>query len=382
MRKILMTLAVCSVWLLTVASTPVVTGAKVRIKAKKYKEAVEVLEENKAQYPNDPELYYYLAQAYAGIAQWVKAGENYSLALEKNPDKKLRKEIDKYRDFHWASFVKDATALLQQSRFPEAIDKFHLANSINPDRKESHANLGVALLEQGQLFTSADPPQPDSAAPLFEEAVASLSRAIELDPEDGAFVKNLGHAYLISGNREEAIAVYEDYLEENPEDFDVQRRLVIIYMNDSNYERAGEIYTRWLEDAGLEIGTDISMADVYNAGMCYYQLYLKLDKQEDEASKQKAIEMLGKSANYFSLVFDDDPTDCESGVQLYYIYISLENWNSVIETIEAMFDNGCPRDRPTLQNLGVGYMKIDQKAKAIEIWKEADELKKKSEGTN
>ena len=54
----------------------------------------------------------------------------------------------------------------------------------------------------------------------------------------------------------------------------------------------------------------------------------------------------------------------------------------MIETIETMFDNGCPRDRPTLQNLGVGYMKIDQKDKAIEIWKEADELKKKSEGTN
>ena len=382
MRKILMTLALCSVWLLTVASTPVVTGAKVRIKAKKYKEAVEVLEENKAKYPNDPELFYYLARAYAGIAQWAKAGENFSLALEKNPSKKLRKEIDKYRDFHWASFVKDATALVQQSRFPEAIGKFHLANSINPDRKESYANLGVALLEQGQLFQSADPPQPDSAAPLLEEAVASLSRAIELDPEDDSFVKNLGHAHLVSGNREEAIAVYEDYLEENPEDFDVQRRLVVIYMNDSNYESAGEIYTRWLEDAGLEIGTDIGIADVYNAGMCYYQLYLKLEKEEGEDSKQEALEMLDKSANCYSQVFEDEPTDCESGIQLYYIYISLENWNGVIETIETMFDNGCPRDRPTLQNLGVGYMKIDQKDKAIEIWKEADELKKKSEGTN
>jgi tetratricopeptide (TPR) repeat protein len=178
MRKLLITLAIFSVWFLTVASTPVVTGAKVRIMNSKYKEAVEVLEENKAKYPNDPELFYYLARAYAGIAQWASAGENFSLALEKNPDRKLKKEIDKYRDFHWASFIKEANALLQQKRFPEAIDKFHLANSINPDRKESHANLGIALLEQGQLFQSADPPQPDSAALLYEEAVTSFTRAI------------------------------------------------------------------------------------------------------------------------------------------------------------------------------------------------------------
>ena len=382
MRKILITLIVLGVWLLTVASTPVVTGAKVRIKAKKFKEAVEVLEQNKAQYPDDPELFYFLARAYAGIARWENAGKNFNLAIEKNPDKKLRKEIDKYRNFHWASFVKEATALLQQNRFDVAIAKYRLANSINPDRKESQANLGVALLEQAQLYESADPPQPDSAAQLYEEAVESLKRAIELDPEDESFVKNLGHAYLTSGNTDEAISIYEEFLEDNPYDLDVQRRLVTIYMSDNDYENASMIYSQWLDDAGLEIGTEISMADVYNAGMCYYQLFFKLDKKEDEASKEEAVEMLKKSSDCFSQVFEDEPTDCESGTQLYYIYITLEEWESVVKTIDTMLDNACPRDHPTLQNLGVAYMKLDQKEKAIEVWKEADELKKKTEGSN
>lgn len=382
MRKILITLMVLGVWLLTVASTPVVTGAKVRIKAKKFKEAVEVLEKNKAKYPDDPELFYYLARAYAGIARWENAGKNFNLALEKNPDKKLIKEIDKYRNFHWASFVKEATTLLELNRFAEAINKYRLSNSINPDRKESQANLGVALMEQAQLYESADPPQPDSAAQLYEEAVESLKRAIELDPEDESFVKNLGHAYLISGNSDEAITIYEEFLEDNPYDLDVQRRLVTIYMNNDDYENASRIYSQWLDDASLEIGTEISMADVYNAGMCYYQLFIKLDKKEDEASQEEANEMLVKSSDCFSQVYEDEPTDCESGTQLYYIYITLEEWEPVVKTIETMFDNGCPRDHPTLQNLGVAYMKIDQKDKAIEVWKEADELKKKSEGSN
>ncbi|MBN2288843.1 MAG: tetratricopeptide repeat protein [Candidatus Glassbacteria bacterium] len=382
MRRILITLMIPVIWFLTVASTPVVTGAKVRIKAKKFKEAAEVLEENKAQYPDDPELYYYLARAYAGIAQWAKAGENYSLALLKNPDKDLKKDIEKYRNYHWASFVKDATALLQQKRYSETISKYRLANSINPDRKESHANLGVALLEQAQLCQSAEPPQPDSAKILYQEAIENLKAAIELDPEDHSFVKNLGHAYLISGNEDEAIRIYEEFLDESPDDFDVQRRLVSIYMNRSDFENSARIYSQWLNDAGLEIGTDISMADLYNAGMCYYQLYLKLDKSEDEATKQQAHDYLVQAAECFSRVYEDTPTDCESGVQLYYIYITLDRWDQVITTIETMIDNNCPRDHATLQNLGVAYMKQGDKTKAIEIWKEAEELKAKTEGSN
>jgi tetratricopeptide (TPR) repeat protein len=382
MRKLLITITILATWLVAAASTPVVTGAKIRISAKKFQEAVEVLEENKGKYPNDPELYYFLARAYAGIGQWVAAGDNFNLALQKSPDKKLKKEIDKYRNFHWTSFVKEASALLQRERYPEAIGKYRLANSINPDRKESHADLGVALLNQAQLYESAEPPQPDSAALFYDGAIQSFQTAIELDPEDQTYVKNLGYAYMAAGNEEDAIDIYEKFLEEYPDDFDMQRRLLSIYMSASNYEQASEIYTQWLDDAGLEIGTDISMADLYNAGLCYYQLFFKLDKMEDEESKQRGVEMLTKAAECYSMVYEDTPTDCDAGTQLYYIYITLAEWQQSVETIGTMLDNGCPRDLVTLQNLGVGYMKLDNKVKAAEVFKELDELKKQAEGSN
>ena len=57
MRKLLILLALSCVWMFSVASSPVVTGAKVRINAKKYSEAIEVLEENKGKYLDDPELF-------------------------------------------------------------------------------------------------------------------------------------------------------------------------------------------------------------------------------------------------------------------------------------------------------------------------------------
>jgi len=209
MHRLWILIAILTVWIFTVASSPVVTGAKVRLQRNKYQETVDVLEKNKGEYPDDPELFYYLARAYAGIASWAKAGENFSVALTKNPDNKLKKEIDRWRDHFWAQFFKDAGALMDQNRYLEAIDKFHTANTINPDREESQANLGVALLEQAQLYQSADPPKPDSVRMLFDEAIETMKRAIELDPENNQFIKNLGQAYIVAGREDEAIGFRE-----------------------------------------------------------------------------------------------------------------------------------------------------------------------------
>lgn len=377
MRKLWILMSISLIWVFTVASSPVVTGAKVRLKAKKYQETVDVLEENKGKYLDDPELFYYLARAYAGIASWELAGENFSASLTKNPDKKLKKEIDKWRNHYWLQFFKDASALLDQERYLESLGKFRIANTINPDREESQANLGVALLEQAQLYQSADPPNPDSARTLFDEAVESMMRAIELDPENTQFVKNLGQAYIIAGREDEAIELYEDYLAENPDDLAAQKRLITIYMNRQDFESAVQGFDTLFEDAGAELNTP----DYFNAGSSYYQMYYKLSELEDEDSKAKAQEMLEKSGECYSMVVEDDPTDCEAGEQLYYIYLYQEAWNEVIETIETMLDNGCERDYAILSNLGVAYNQIGNTGKAVEIFKEAQE-KKPEEGQN
>ena len=375
MRRILILLTIISIWIVFVASSPVVTGAKVRMKSKKYEETVQVLEENKGKYPDDPELFYYLARAYAGIAQWADAGKNFSVALEKNPDRELRKEIDKYRDNYWAQFVKEATALLGQKRFTDAIGKFQIANIINPERKESYENLGIAYLEQAQIFQSAEPPKPDSANLYFDSSIESLKKAIELDPQDEQFQKNLGQAYIAAGKEGEAVEVFEQYLEKFPDDITAQKKLATIYMTRKEFPKAVDMYDGLLADAGVEL----SAADYFNAGTCYYQEYMKIFKAEDEATKKKAAELLGKAADAYTEVVAQDPTDCESGEQLYYICITQEKWQEVIKTIEMMLTNGCERSYVTLSNLSVAYTKINNMEKAKQLYEEA-QAKKPNEG--
>ncbi|MBW7995299.1 MAG: tetratricopeptide repeat protein [Candidatus Glassbacteria bacterium] len=373
MRKLLIFMAVSCVWMFTVASSPVVTGARVRLSAKKYESAIKVLEKNKDKYADDPELFYYLGRAYAGIANWDKAGENFNKALDLEPKRKLVKEIDKWRDYYWAQFIRDAQALLDQQRYPEAINKFRIANRVNSDRKESHANLGVAMLSQAEAFQEAQPPQPDSARLYFDGAIESLQRAIELDPEDEQFVKNLGQAYIMADRYDEAIEVYEAYLEENPFDITAKKRLVTIFMSMQDFESAGMLYEELFEDAGAEM----TEADYFNAGSCYYQMWVSetRNKAEGEKDSEQATHYLERAAEAYEYVMDDNPSDCEAGEQLYYSYINLENWAQVVETIETMLDNGCERTYITLSNLGVGYSKIGNQQKAIEVFKEAQENK-------
>ncbi len=373
MRNLLILLIVSCVWMLTVASSPVVTGAKVRLGAKKYKATIEVLEKNKAKYPDDPELFYYLGRAYAGVAQWVLAGENFNKALTLNPDRKLVKDLDKWRDFYWAQFVRDAQALLDQERYPASIKKFVIANTINPERKESHANLGVARLNHAQALQEEQPPQPDSVRFYFDGAISSMQRAIELDPENEQFIKNLGQAYILADRMDEAIEINEAFLEENPFDVETMKRLVTIYMNMEDFVNATRLYEELFEDAGAELGA----ADYFNAGGCYYQMWVTetRDKSGEEKNTEEATHFLTRASEAYEYVLEDNPTDCEAGEQLYYIQINLDNWEQVIETIEGMFDNGCERSYVTLQNLGVAYTKIDNKDKAIEVWKEAEAKK-------
>ena len=373
MRKLLFLLIMSCVWMLTVASSPVVTGAKVRLNAKKYLETIEVLEENKAKYPDDPELFYYLGRAYAGVAKWEFAGENFNKSLSLSPKRKLVKEIDKWRDFYWAQFVRDAQALLEQERYPAAINKFEIANLVNPERKESHANLGVAQLSQAQALQEAQPPQPDSARLYFDGAISSLQRAIELDPENEQFIKNLGQAYILADHMDEAIEIYETFLEENPFDVITKKRLVTIYMSMQDFENATRLYDELFEDSGAELGD----ADYFNAGSCYYQMWVAntRGKTDEEKNTEEVRHFLNRAAEAYEFVLDENPADCEAGEQLYYTHINLENWQQVIETIERMLANDCERSYITLSNLGVAYNKVGNQQKAIEVFKEAQEKK-------
>ena len=92
-------------------------------------------------------------------------------------------------------------ALLQKGQVDEAMVQFQKALEINPNYAEAHNNLGLVLFQKGQV----------------DEAIAQYQKALEINPDYAAAHYNLGNALLQKGQLDEAIAQFQKALEINPD---------------------------------------------------------------------------------------------------------------------------------------------------------------------
>ena len=83
--------------------------------------------------------------------------------------------------------------LVEQSRFPEAIEMFEAATTLDESNADNYRLLGDALAVVGR---SAD-------------ALAAYRHVLQLYPEDPHSLAGQGHMLRITGNSDDAIACYE-----------------------------------------------------------------------------------------------------------------------------------------------------------------------------
>jgi len=83
--------------------------------------------------------------------------------------------------------------LVEQSRFPEAIEMFEAATTLNESNADNYRLLGDALAVVGR---SGD-------------ALAAYRHALQLYPEDPHSLAGQGHMLRITGNSDDAVACYE-----------------------------------------------------------------------------------------------------------------------------------------------------------------------------
>ena len=85
---------------------------------------------------------------------------------------------------------------LMEERYSEAARDFRRLTELKPESAQAHGAYGWAILLQGK----------------FQNALAPTQRAVELDSLSYAWVVNLGHLYLLSGDDKTAYAYYEQSL--------------------------------------------------------------------------------------------------------------------------------------------------------------------------
>ena len=145
-------------------------------KAKKYSEAIPMLEEWCNKYPKDPRGGYTLAQSYVKTKQQKKAMERLNIVLGHHPDHAPSQFL--------------AGVLKLKSSPAKAMPHFEAAVAAKPDNGNYQYYYGSALM----------------ASKRYNEAEAALKKAVKANPKNGKAQLDLGRVLMLNKKPADAIA--------------------------------------------------------------------------------------------------------------------------------------------------------------------------------
>ncbi|MCH7922220.1 MAG: tetratricopeptide repeat protein [Nitrospinae bacterium] len=206
----------------------------------RFAEAMELLTEAAARYPNEPEVQQRLGLCaferatqrlrndISTPADWRAAVEHLEAALAFGDNRKIANSLA-------VAHHNLGVHLNLEEAFKEAQGQFHRALSINPEMTEVSVSLAVNHADQGELDTAEEllraavERSPDSHQARYTlalvlraqgkdaEAVEQFKQAQSLEQDDVTLHYNRGVSYANQGNVEEAEAAFRQALELNPE---------------------------------------------------------------------------------------------------------------------------------------------------------------------
>jgi tetratricopeptide (TPR) repeat protein len=168
----------------SVKGTPAIAGTfadgEAAYRARKYSDATAIFEHHVSERPQHALGHYML-----GLSAWkgndlTKAEKAFDAALALDP-------------MHLKSLVNVSRVFIDQKRYDDAVARLTRASEVEPGSNEVHRLLGRAYYSQGKT----------------DAAIDAYQRAIELDDRDVWSMNNLGLLFLEQQRAEEAVPLLE-----------------------------------------------------------------------------------------------------------------------------------------------------------------------------
>jgi tetratricopeptide (TPR) repeat protein len=349
----LLAIGVLGIMLVAGCRTPELEGGIVHLNAGRFDEAIKQFEIALQNDPNNPEIYLYLAKAYANKKDFNQANIELNTAQEKDTGGKFAKKIAGAREEIWYK-VYDDFALVEfgQKNFAQALEYFQLCIQLDPAKKESFFGAGatatllsqdknaeVAALEdqmKNPELTAEQVEQLKSQVSALDEEITKLhllavdmyEKALAMDPESLDYMTDLSSAYLDAGMLDKAAALLEKLVAKNPTNPD--------------------IFYKVARSHHLAIAEDKDNATLHlQKAKEYYQKTIDLDPTYSDAMY------------YLGTLYMDNDQDYANAVKYFEDYIKL-----------------VPEDKVAWARLAQCYGKLGEEEKAIEAAKKLDELEK------
>jgi tetratricopeptide (TPR) repeat protein len=348
------------------AAAPFIHGAEVRVGAKKWKEAERFLkEEALTQYPDSPELWYWLGVVYAQGTNrnTEEAAKAFAKANElAGPEETAFKEkIDTAVKAIWAPLVNMAAKAADAGDYPKAEAMLKQATQINPQGAEAWINLGTVYLKQNKNA----------------EAIEAYKKAIELQPDNETLTYNLGITYhqLAREARQKgdsaksgeyyklAESTYKAYLAKKPDDTGIINNLAALYQEQGNEAKMREALGEVAESGSA------TAQDLYNAGLAALK---GKEYAKAEESFRKAMQAADASTPEGKQVLSF------SRENLGLTLIQLKKYDEAIQVLqEQLASKPDPAAEATAHEyLGFAYREAGRKDEAAAEFAKAEEMKK------
>lgn len=234
------------------------------------REAKGVLKSLVEKYPNEPDLYLFLALSLLKLRDVQAAELHVRRALNLDPD-----HLEARTLLGWIN-------LEVRRDYASAIEEYARVVALKPDSPEAHNNLGVAFRKKGD----------------WVKALENFSRALELRAAYGEARSNRGWVYIEQKRWREARGDFEQALRVNPGDEGALYGLSRVLRQIRDYGGAEQAlstliarspnFVYWLEWAQVQLVRYYWVLLLVAGGFFFYAKYQKLRRRTDGGWNTKA----------------------------------------------------------------------------------------------
>jgi tetratricopeptide (TPR) repeat protein len=142
-----------------------------------YEQALKPLQEGIAKTPDNAKVWFMAGQVYVGLGQFLSADSAFKKAVQLYPG--YAEDVEGEREVAWVEAFNAGLAEMDKKNNDEAIKQLELAELMYPHRPEAKMNLGALYAGKNET---------DKAVKIFEAAIASTNGPLKekLKPEDAA----------------------------------------------------------------------------------------------------------------------------------------------------------------------------------------------------
>jgi tetratricopeptide (TPR) repeat protein len=186
---------------------------------------------------DDREVYLGISQIYSRLKRWKEAEEAAAQAekLSTTPDEK-----------EYVAFVQ-GSIYERQKKYDLAEERFKQVLANDPHNAMALNYLGYMLADRGIRL---------------EEAVGYLKKALDIDPQNAAYLDSIGWAYFKQGNYELAEENLRRAVNKTSNDATLHEHLGDLYQKTGRLKQAAEHWARAIEEWNKSVPTEVDPNDV------------------------------------------------------------------------------------------------------------------------